>query len=611
MRIKTKNDVAPVLVILLTSLLISYLLWVGIHMHFDMFDSFDIFLNSRTIAGRTDGWYVPGRSFIVPTLFSPIFKIESLLGYTDGIFALIGCHITSVAIFGILGWACFLLFKEFLPKNWAALGALLVVSNPLIIHFAPTSRDDIPGTLFTTLAFYFYVKCRESAKLSKFLPSAFFTFLAMGTRFNTAPLIPIVYAGFEIIERRLSFKNFFQKLSTLVVLPSVFWILLPSVIYILIGRTDFLNAPAAFLNDLLRETRKALGSEMSYLEYPSENLVFLSKSFSPGIFVFSIYGTCLSLKRNSGVLFHLLWLGVFLTFHSFILGHKEARYLFVLFPAFAFLAIAGLNDLFNRIPSKFSILKIALIFVTLATPTWNALAECLKFKDPFYTNTLIQDSSTYALSLAGDRDILWAGPFYAIHPKDFVFDNEDEVTYLYHYFIHTVRYYTGKTMHVLQRGPQMFVGEDPTLGVFPHPAVAAKVNNGDVLIANLETDHYVTKSVPTNLKPLYVERAKIEKFSKSSTQGQNFFQSARSPRSAIKESLLGQNYILEGSAIENGIYEVIAEFKGGKGGLGFVTVKEGIFKLTLSRQNLPPDAHALGLSLLSFEAVRSFSTAQN
>src|ERR1700722_9320380 len=94
----------------LIALFFAQTAWVSLHLGIDMFDTFEMFMNARTFAGRSDGWYYINRFYGLPLLLSPVFYIESFLGISDGSFAFVACHAVTTTMFGALLWICYRLF---------------------------------------------------------------------------------------------------------------------------------------------------------------------------------------------------------------------------------------------------------------------------------------------------------------------------------------------------------------------------------------------------------------------------------------------------------------------------------------------------------------------
>ncbi len=83
--------------------------------------------------------------------------------------------------------------------------------------------------------------------------------------------------------------------------------------------------------------------------------------------------------------------------------------------------------------------KVIFLALIIAFPVRKGIQECVKFNDPVYSLDLAHQASRYAAELAKNNNLFWVGPFYTVHPKDFVFDRENEFAYVYHLHRHVVQ----------------------------------------------------------------------------------------------------------------------------------------------------------------------------
>ena len=542
----------------------------------------------------------------MPLAFSPVFYLAKHFASDPATFALTACHFISMLLTTALVWGVYRIFRINLNRVYSLLGAALLLFNPLIVHAAPISKEDIPGALFTTWTFYFYLRYWKDGRLKYGLLTGLFVIITMGTRYNVIPLLPVVMAAHELLNARQKIRlaDFLRKAGLLTVAPTVVWLIIPSMIFFSLGLAGFFEAPGQFLAALLQASVGATGSDQGYPEYPWENVVFLVRSYSIPIFALSIWGMVACWRRKlPGGIFHGLWLGVFLAFHSFALGHKEARYLFCFFPSLYFFAVQGFIQLTALAKGRAQ--KTLAVMVVLAWPTYLASTECIKFFDPFYRHNFAREVSLYAASIAGEKQIRWFGPFYAIHPKEFMFDPEDEVTYLYHVYIHTVRYYTGKTMFAFPHNIALSIPGPVKNGIFPPANLGVALADGDAVIINAELGHYVSKTVPVTLKPLIVERAKVMQFELTAA-GEFRVLGTGSGHIEMKHTAAGFEFRTSGLA--PGSYELFVALSDGTSATAgsFETTKGGQ-PGTLPENILPTGTSIKAVSLLSFDSLKLFS----
>jgi len=120
---------------------------------------------------------------------------------------------------------------------------------------------------------------------------------------------------------------------------------------------------------------------------------------------------------------------IFLTFCS---KHKEARYLFCIFPPFIYFITGGVSFLRALIPKvKMSpVLRVAGLFIIIGVivgPMRLALAELRRFEDPVYSQDFLRRMSAETDS----REVRWSG-IYNIYPRDHNIFPNDEFMYFHH-----------------------------------------------------------------------------------------------------------------------------------------------------------------------------------
>jgi hypothetical protein len=351
----------------------------------------------------------------------------------------------------------------------------------------------------------------------------------------------------------------------------------------------------------------AVGSEMTYPEHAWNNLVFLYKSFTIPIAAAALGGMAVAARRRlSGALLHGLWLGLFLTFHSLVLGHYEARYLFPLFPPCYFFATVGLEaaaSAFRR-PA----VRVAALCALLAWPAWEAADECRKFLDPFYhQKNFARALADRAVALSPDRRVVWLGPFYALHPAEYVFDTYDPVTYIYHVFSHTVHLYQPMSISsIIDSVLPYMPNKNPLKGVFPQPRLTYNVSDGEAVIMNLEPEPYTTFDVPAVLKPMVVERARV--FVLTSSDHGRTFRSATSPVMTLGVRESKGKLVLDLEGWRDHAWFVFMESGGPDAKfIGYIDPAPAAGRLAVELAKLPDRVQARSFRLVSFDSVSVLS----
>jgi hypothetical protein len=505
----------------IVAVLVIFLAVIAYRMAIDYYDSFEILLNARSIADGGRSGYSKLRSMLMPAALSPYFAAERMLA-VDG-FGFAAARLTAVAFYALLIAAFYKLLRLDLSAEWAAVGSLALALNPLLIHNAPTVKEDVPAAVFTTLAFYFYLKGSKAPGSRRLWAFAGVCIAAAGlARYNLFPCVVAVIAANEILSGKLRIDDqTFAKVWTMVLLPGVLVGIAPMVVYPLVQVAPWWKAPAQFVEDFLMI--RAITASYAW-EPPSENVRFLVKSLTPPLAACAVLGGALAWRRRTpSTVLLALWLAGFLVFHSYAITHKEARYLYPLFPPVYFFAVRGLQAVAEALTARLHGIRrkewVATILVALlmAEPARLAWQECRRFADPIYTENFERRVSLDAKELAGGRRIHWVGPLYAIHPAEYLFDAEDEYTSVYHLAPHVVEFYAGEKVGVVE----VLSLTPPPDGDGPvrlHPRDVTTVEDGDALIVNLEKDEYVTKNLPSELAPLVVQRLRVLEMSAESRE---------------------------------------------------------------------------------------------
>lgn len=581
--------------------------FVAWRLRVDYSDTFVIFNNARCIATLNGEGYEPSRALFLPLLFSPVLAWTGKGLSPEG--ALIVCHLISAAMFGLLLWALYKLFRLRLAQVPALLGALLFAINPLVLHMAPVSKEDIPATLFTVVAFYFYLRAGASPRTLPLLCSGLFIWAAMATRHNLIPLFFLVIGLHELVSQNTRFgfsgegflflkgKRVNAKILALLLLPLALFLLGPSLVYPLLGRTHWGEGHVKFLAEMQAQF-SALPPQGAW-----QNYVFVAKAVTIPILVCAALGLLASWRnRESGSLLFVFWFGVFFLYQTYFIAYKEARFLLPLFPALYFFVARGLQEGWQLVSARFvltpqrTIACAALLGVAILLPARQGARELLRFTDPVYLENFEKEVSEAAASLAGrDGKLVWFGPEYPLHPVDYYFDDNDEYTSLYHFHAHVVEFYTGRRVKQAH-----------------HPCA---MQDGCVAIWNSERATYETRNLPAALLPLEVRRVRLMEFlparaaTVAATTRFEWRAAAQSAPSLI-EAVAGERWLnVRGDGIREGNYDLLLWVRGGDRPLKVAAVQpsDGKFEIQLALAKLPASREPLKFALRYFEQTRQFT----
>lgn len=496
--------------------LLVFFLYVALTLKLDFFDSFQIFENIRFLMGDSGTKYTLHRPIFATLLYLPPFLAQH---YFSPSALLVLVHLQSILQFFLWLILVYLLFHEFLDTRYSFIGTFLFAFNPLIIHYAPFAKEDIPAALFTTAAFLLYVKSLKSRALFHSILCGIFISLTMLTRYNLIPLFFLIIPSHRLISRLTKKNTLTESLTTqskhliaLYIIPLIVFFLIPSVLFPAMGISSFSESIAKFTGNLftqLQDNRQGYKS-------PLVHFIFLYRSISSPILLLALFGISYDIwKKRLVLIIPFLWLSLFFLYQLFVIPGKEARYLLPIFPPIYLFACTGLAQMMviirrstlSDVAQKISSFGV-LLFLFMLSIT-HGLGECIHFKDPVYRSPFMKDVSQYSDQLSKGNRLVWVGPFYPIHPQSYVFDRFDDYARLYHFFSHTVGFFTQRPVYTIAF-PQFTTLKEPD-SLVESVNLARFLKNGDVLILNREPKSYKTSNLPEALQPLEVLKVNLSK----------------------------------------------------------------------------------------------------
>jgi 4-amino-4-deoxy-L-arabinose transferase-like glycosyltransferase len=591
--------------------IVIYLAVVSVRLRIDYFDSYQSLLSARAILSRNPTDYSIYRGILYPVLLLPATAAAQVVGSVDVAFML--AHVSAILLFGGLLLATFGLLRRQLGLRAGLLGTTLLSMNLLIINSAPLAKEDIPGAAFITAAFYFYWRARQSPGFANLFAAGLLAGAAVGHRYQLLPLWLVFIAAFEVLSGVLerqpgrAWTPFWRaalvpRLLVLGITPVVVLLLFPIILYPVLGRSSIFAAPRVFLHDL-RLVRDAVLVD----EGTVQNYRFIVNSLTWPLLLAAIVGVLTGWRTHrSATAFHALWFVLVFGAQTYGIGHKEARFLYPVFPSLYFFiaqgvgAIPGLTARLTREQRRRRGLSAALIAALLAAPVVAAWGALLRFTDPVYLTDYEAAVSRYTASLGAGHNLLWLGTVYPLHPRSYFFDEKDVYTYIYHYYPHVVTFWTGTTP---QPYPSVTVLKKGN-AVYPDQGLIALLADGDALIVNLEPRPYAVDA-PLLLEPLVVERASVLTFSTNPAAPATFI----SGSAAIVATSDGSATVLRGTGLADGDFELLASNSASARlpiAQALVQVRQGRFELSVSNDVWSSRTPGERLQLVAFEAARSF-----
>ncbi len=626
----TKNhldiDLSPStkhLIILFISALVVYLFWVASYLKIDYYDSFLILLNAKCIATSSINGYSGVRPIILPIVLSPFAALEKWTGIPR--IAFMTSHMIMIIFFGIFLFVLYRLYRFHLSKMTALLGVFFLSLNRALIHSAPYCKEDVFAIFLMTTAMYFYLKAEKNGVKWQYLISGLFISLAIGARFNYPMIFPILVA-YEFLSRKtyltlspqkLFFdgKNSKWKVFCLFIFPILVFILIVSLHYKGLQISSFsgafykyLTEPVAYMMSLVQESHQLT---------PIYGLIFLGKSTSWPFLVLGIVGMIAALsKRLPGSLFYFLWFSAFFIFHTFMVLQKEARFFIALYPPLYFFIVTGFGEVWDALKrigeEKFKrflkIAQIVFLVMILFVPMKDTLGECIQYRDPIYRVDFPRELGIHVANLAGPHKIYWTGGFYTVYPKNYIFHPEDVTYYVYHLYMSAIMLNSDKAVNTLDHA-KFIIPPDPNDPIFIGPNAQAVLEDGDVLIINLEKEGYETKRIPKEgIHPLYVERARKLFFDRvENTANSQRFQSSQFPDIAVEAKTTPEGFALDISGVLKGRYEIYVELEDPAVTIPLTILDSTDGKLRFLNSEYQKPLPIRKVILLFFDSVKTFT----
>jgi hypothetical protein len=327
---------------------------------------------------------------------------------------------------------------------------------------------------------------------------------------------------------------------------------------------------------------------------------FLFEAVTWPVLLAAAGGVIAAIRRRQGIaVFYGLWFITVFGLQTYGINHREARYLIAAFPPLYWFAATGLHagvrlalssGRQRRLaPAAAVVLGVAL----LALPAAGAVSAVARFQDPVYSENYEAAVSRYANSLAGSRAITWVGPYYPIHPRDYVFDRQDPFTYIYDFHWHVVSFWINRPVAAATRPVALLPDGSGALRVSWQ--TVAGLHDGDVLIVNRAPEGYDTGSMPAHLPPLVVERLALEPFAPTTVGA---WASARGGQ--LRATAQGGTWRIEGEGLMDHGYDLFVDGPYQPApSLTPVTVQGGRFTVSLD-----------GLSSIDVVALISYGSAR-
>ena len=459
---------------------LSFIAW---RLPVDYWDGYEYLSNAEVLAGKDvahapcDYGYSYNRPPLVPLLLSPV-----LWGYAPGGrgTSIRGPHLLAVTLSILSVAALYWLLRQAFSPVEALVGGAVLAANPLFIHYAPFVMTDIPTMLFVTVAAVAYLHARQrggwllhalaavslaAATLAKYTASALLGGLAVFELLRVlfpvqAHESPVPGLGRRVWRLLKDFRPWLMVGAAVIIF------------YLVQAWADARAVPwLKPLTHIVTLFRQSVGGGPFWDTDPRAEFVYeLAAAFSAPLLLAAVGGMVVGvLRRTEMDLLCLAWFGVMFGMLTFLVAHKEARYVSPVLPPLVYFIVRGLREfsqfltrrlhhlvgersLSRRVPE----LVAALVLLCFAAkPVALAGGELRRFYDPVYAKAFLPEVARWALSHAapGQRVLTSGRFFYTLYPKDPVFSPYDEFFYFHQAYRCTLAYLLDRPLEEIDPVP--------------------------------------------------------------------------------------------------------------------------------------------------------------
>lgn len=518
--------VIALIILIMEAAAILSLAW---QMRIAPFDSFHYLGNARHIAGHdmAQYWagYIPIRPPLVPVIlaFFMFLYQPAMQGMAFSGPHLI-CAIISIISLGVI----YLLLRRSFIKIGAVFGVLAIGLNPLFIRYAPVVMTDITGMVLLATAFIFYLDGIRKDKTSCYVIAGLLLGLAILAKDTSILAIPAL-AVFEIARYVLESKGknpiasailaAKDKRAWIAVLVALFvWYAGHVVVQWLVSgfSTDsFVFVFKMYINQFVRNSPGNPGADPFY-----EYFLAILKTFTLPLVFLILMGIYISIKSGTTAdLLHLAWIIVFLLIQTFIMVHKEARYLFPIYPSLAYFIVRGAARLINTMVKnqktvdsrQVAALMLVGAITALFLPANEGAAMLSRMKDQVFSNNFLS-------GIAEDIDkrvpktgrVFWINDLYSIYPFQPYYLKYDEYFFFHHLGPEAMEYITGRRVQ-----PLTVKAGDNVVDITP--SILVQLFDRDGAVIQSARNVYATHNIktipekPPTITTIFVKRRSLKK----------------------------------------------------------------------------------------------------
>jgi hypothetical protein len=282
------------------------------------------------------------------------------------------------------GWLIYLYLKQIFDRNWALLGMVIFITTPIVIWLATSAYIDLGMTFFTTASVLAFVRWRDSEyKQFKWLfISSFCMGIAIGSKYNALIALFILNMILMLSYVRdthrqmaaLKYGILFFTITALVASPwylknyllteNPFYPLFNSFFKSLhhkpvqeivhgqaiekIGQIGFFKIREVMYGETFWET--LLIPIRMFFQGEDNSYQYFQGSLNPILIIFSPF--ILLHKKYKRDKFLFASFSVLFIFMAYFLTEKQVRYIILVLPFLAIIAVMGIKDLDDRLKQK-------------------------------------------------------------------------------------------------------------------------------------------------------------------------------------------------------------------------------------------------------------------
>lgn len=560
---------------------VSVLVSNSVTLTVDPADAYHYLGNARHLAGHNVSdfftTYIPIRPPLIPVFHSLImFSYEA--GGAGWSYA--APHLLSIIMAVLSLLAVYLLLKESFSDIAAGFGVLILAINPVFLRYAPTVMTDIGGMLLLVLAFINYLKGKKTNALWRYA----FAGILLGLSILAKDTSILAIGGFAVFEIAYSYLYRKENENPLVgpllrsatkagpwvtvLLGTGIWYFGHALVQIrLFGFSSraFTFVFEMYANQFLRNSPGNPGAD-PWFEYFLDILMV----FTPLVVLIILVGLIFSaVKKEKADILHLSWLVVFLFFQTFVITHKEVRYLFPIFPSLIHLAIRGGQGVLGlfaqwseekRYGPK-NALSIIGALAVLILPINEGVSMYFKLKSPAFTKPFLADISREILQKVPlDGNVFWMNNRYTIYPENPDYLKYDEYFFFNHISPEGMEYF-------LDRPVRPVSIQSPDKGM-DHKSILIQLFEKDgALIQSLPAAYWTANMAavpepPLPLSILYIYRDRLIIADANKEAGKNLYVGRKNPNLRMEMELKLDGLFVENIDLEKG-WSIYAKSKSG------------------------------------------------